>query len=123
MNHLTAIDRDALERAIQLCRSESPRRAQQIDAQFSRGQSWAEIAKTCAFRLQLDALRCTPWQFPVCHYDADDLEWASREPHDNPSGHRAAVELLQRLLAAGLSKYEPDPIAALERAEAKRRTA
>jgi hypothetical protein len=28
---------------------------------------------------------------------------------------------LQRLLAAGLSRYEPDPLTALERAEAERK--
>jgi hypothetical protein len=32
-------------------------------------------------------------------------------------GRRAAAELLRRMLAAGLSRYEPDPIAALEAAE------
>jgi hypothetical protein len=35
-------------------------------------------------------------------------------------GRRAAAELLRRLLAAGLSRYEPDPVNALERLEAER---
>jgi hypothetical protein len=33
-------------------------------------------------------------------------------------GRAAAAELLRRLLAAGLSRYEPDPVNALTRVEA-----
>jgi hypothetical protein len=35
-------------------------------------------------------------------------------------GRAAAAELLRRLLAAGLSRYEPDPVNALARVEAER---
>jgi hypothetical protein len=37
-------------------------------------------------------------------------------------GRAAAAELLRRLLAAGLSRYEPDPLRALARIEAERGT-
>jgi len=46
---------------------------------------------------------------------------ALREPFNDLRGAREAAELLQRLLRAGLSKYEPDPVAALERVEAEKR--
>jgi hypothetical protein len=36
-------------------------------------------------------------------------------------GLREAGEVLQRLLRAGLSRYEPDPLGALERAEAEKK--
>ena len=35
-------------------------------------------------------------------------------------GRAAAAELLRRLLAAGFSRYEPDPVNALARVEAER---
>jgi hypothetical protein len=35
-------------------------------------------------------------------------------------GRAAAAELLRRMLAAGLSRYEPDPVNALARVEAER---
>ena len=36
------------------------------------------------------------------------------------SGHRAAAELLRRMLALGISRWHPDPLAAIEAAEAGR---
>jgi hypothetical protein len=38
---------------------------------------------------------------------------------DHLDGDFAAAKLLRRMLKAGLSRYEPSPIAALERAKAK----
>ena len=45
-----------------------------------------------------------------------DLDAALREPFGGKRGDREAAELLQRMLDAGLSKYEPDPLAALDQA-------
>ena len=47
-----------------------------------------------------------------------DLE----KPFDDPRGERAAAEILKRLLALHLSRFEPDPFAAIAEAE-QRRTA
>jgi hypothetical protein len=33
-----------------------------------------------------------------------------RQPYGDPRGAREAVEILQKLLALGLSKYEPNPL-------------
>jgi hypothetical protein len=44
------------------------------------------------------------------------------KPAKNAAARRArAGDVLRRLLDAGLSRYEPNPIAALERAEAEQR--
>ena len=40
-----------------------------------------------------------------------------------PRAARESAELLRRLLDAGLSRFEPDPLGAIEEAEAKRRAA
>ena len=39
---------------------------------------------------------------------------------DQPRLDQHAFDLLRKLLSRGLSRFEPNPIAALERAEAKR---
>ena len=52
-----------------------------------------------------------------------DLDAALREPLGDPRGEREAAELLQWMLAAGLSKFEPDLLDALDRIEAERATA
>ncbi len=58
-----------------------------------------------------------PWQTLPMYASLADLG----KPFDDPRGERESAELLRRLLDAGLSKYEPDPIGAI--AEAERRTA
>jgi hypothetical protein len=60
-----------------------------------------------------------PWEFPPIWID--DISATLKEPPESKDRHRAA-KLLQRLLAAGLSRYEPDPLAALERVEAERKS-
>jgi hypothetical protein len=97
---MTPIDREALERAVQLC-------ARQIDAKL-RDEPWEDVARFCAFSAQIESLHLQPWESTVVYADS-------------PEAHA----LLRRLKAAGLSKFEPDPLRALQRveAEAKRQTA
>jgi hypothetical protein len=112
---LTAIDREALERAIAIDRQRDRATRQQIDDKLER-EPWREVAEFAAYGCQCTALYLKPWQPPPC--------WAEIDDQDNEagpiSGHRAAAELLRRLLAAGLSRYEPDPVNALARVEAER---
>lgn len=66
--------------------------------------AWLDLAIGAAFRCQMAALGLSPWQSPPMYGDIDQ-----------PRLDRNANELLQRMLDAGLSRYEPSPIAALER--------
>jgi hypothetical protein len=61
-----------------------------------------------AYSAQIDALHLKPWENPPCCADPND-------PRD-----AAAWALRQRLVAADLSIYEHDPLAALAEAKAKR---
>jgi hypothetical protein len=60
-------------------------------------------------------LHLKPWQPPPC--------WAEFDDEDNKagpiSGRRAAAELLQRMLALGIGRWHPDPLAAIEAAEGR----
>jgi hypothetical protein len=64
--------------------------------------------------MQVQNLRLMPWQKPPCHASLNALA----APFGGLHGERESAELLQRLIDANLSRYEPDPIAALG-AEAK----
>jgi hypothetical protein len=97
------VDREALRRAMVIA-SEDPLRAGQLDDKL-RSEPWAEVAEFAAHVCQCRSLHLKPWELPPSSFDARD---------DDPG-----AELLRRLLAAGLSRYEPDPIAALERAIAR----
>ena len=56
-----------------------------------------------------------PWRFPpYCASLAD-----RNQPPGDVSGRHESAALLQRLLRANLSPFEPNPIAALQRAEAE----
>lgn len=61
-----------------------------------------------------------PWQQAP---STINLETALREPHGEAHGRREGAELLEKMLALGLSKFEADPVAALARAEAEQRRA
>jgi hypothetical protein len=95
---LTDADRDAMAWAITVARRESPTRAKQIDAKL-RNEPFEAVGRFAAFSAQIASMHLQPWESTVVYAD-------SREAH----------ALLRRLKAAGLSKFEPDPIAALEQA-------
>jgi hypothetical protein len=57
-----------------------------------------------------------PWQPPPCRVRAGDLE----APPSDVFGCREAAELLQRMLALGISRWHPDPLKAIEEPTAPR---
>jgi hypothetical protein len=70
--------------------------------------------------MQARSLDLPPWQ-PRPY--SINIATALREPFNAPHGRREGAELLKKLLALGLSRYEPDPMAAIARVEAGQRTA
>jgi hypothetical protein len=98
---MTETDKQALRRAIKLAYAESPESAGQIDHRMALGQSFEDIGMSAAYGCQCHNLRLKPWQSPPMY----------AEFHPDQPG---ALELLNKLLDAGLSRYEPDPLAALE---------
>ena len=107
---LHPVDRSALERAIEITKTESPARARQI-ADKLKTESWRAVAEFAASCCQHRALATRPWELAPVSVDEDD-------PIPDGDDHRRtgrAIKLLRRLLAAGLSRFEPQPLAALEK--------
>lgn len=103
-DELSAIDEDALERALaQLRRSKDPGRRAQIEGKLA-DDGWYKAAHFASYSLQIDNLGLKPWSDPPCYGHLQD------DPE--------AYKLAQRLEAAGLSIFEPDPEAALQALEA-----
>jgi hypothetical protein len=100
---LTRADRAALELALKLVRKESPGRDKQIDAKLA-DEPWCDVAEFAAGVCQSRALRLNPWEKPPA--------WL----YDNEMNSEGG-KFLQRMLDAGVSRYHPDPMAALEAAE------
>src|SRR5438128_2398534 len=117
MKRISRVDREALERAYVTDPDRDPASDEPIDRRLDP-ERWFLAAKSAAYACQCATLRPKPWQaVPACGYVAvtdNDSEFGP------VLGRAAAAELLRRLLAAGLSRYEPDPLSALERVEAGR---
>ena len=105
MKRLSKVDREALERAIAIDRKRDPMSNRQINRKLE-AERWYEAGKSAAYACQCAALRPKPWQpVPANEYVAvtdDDREYGP------VMGRAAAAELLRRLKAAGLSRFEPD---------------
>jgi hypothetical protein len=114
---MSQTDRAALGLAIEVTRNESPARRQQFD-DFLSSRRWIDVATFAAGCAQSRALRLPPWQPPPC--GIGNIE-AALNVSDEQSGYRAAALLLQRMERCGVSRWHPDPLAAI--AEAERRAA
>jgi hypothetical protein len=112
MTTLNQADREALGRALKMARAESKQERERFDEMLSR-EGWREAAHAAAYACQCRTLKLRPWQAPPTDVHSDVVM-------NPPSyGHRPEeIALRRRMLALGLSLYEPDPICALEAAEA-----
>jgi len=96
-DNIDPLDRDALQRCMDIAMRD-PDRADQLQTKLDDGQSWHDVARLAASLVQSRALRLKPWEVPPSVASEDDKD---------------AHLLLQKMIKAGLSRYEPDPRAAL----------
>ncbi|RVD72934.1 MAG: hypothetical protein E5V62_02970 [Mesorhizobium sp.] len=84
-------------------------RKEQLDWKVEN-DGWLDAAVFASYICQGDALRLKPWELPPLY--------GGPLPGDTGlvrSSGLQAKRLLERMLAAGLSRYEPDPVGALRR--------
>jgi hypothetical protein len=91
------VDRQALQRSLKLARAE-PEYRDQLECKVE-AEGWESAARFASYSLQIDNLGLRPWMDPPCF----------AEVRPDPE----ALKILVQLLGAGLSRYEPDPVAAL----------
>jgi hypothetical protein len=108
---LPALDQDAFERAIKMMRQHSPASAAQIDDKLAC-EGFASAGKFASYCMQCETLRLKPWEAPPMDAQGGDVV----DP--NVYGCPGEVALHNRLKAAGLSLFEPDPLSALMEREA-----
>jgi hypothetical protein len=97
---LTDVDRDALQRALDMTLAE-PDRAEQLQHKL-QNNGWHEAAKFAAYHQQVKNLRLQPWQSPPC--SAGTRTYVDEE----------ILEISRRLVRLGLSLFEPDPLDAID---------
>jgi hypothetical protein len=109
-------DRAALQAALsQILDGPDRGRASQIEAMLT-DTSWFEVARFASYILQGDVLGLKPWESPPCHIGDPDELGADHRDH-------AGAKLLRKMLAAGVSRYAPDPIGAIALAKAVKKAA
>jgi hypothetical protein len=117
---LTAIDRNALDRAIsQIIEGPDQGRREQVLAKLET-EPWARVAMFATGVRQAESLELKPWDTVPCHIDPDRIEEILAA---GPDGHRdyKAAKLVSQLLDLGLSQFEPDPGFAIAAAKQKAR--
>lgn len=96
-------DRLALEQCMAIAMQDAGR-AQQLNSMLE-DRPWEEVAVFAANCVQTKALQLKPWNSPPCVASADDPDERDKD----------AQKLLRKMLAAGVSRYHPNPMAALRR--------
>jgi hypothetical protein len=110
---LTDNDRQALELAIEIGRTLRP---DLIDYHLAK-KPWLEAAIGASHICQQTKLHLRPWEcWPPCAVEVGETDTLGLEHR----GISKSAALLARLLAAVLSRFEPDPVNALARSEAER---
>src|SRR3954454_2468322 len=103
-------DHEALERALQLTLFAKDRdRAEQVRDKL-KTDGWLEAAEFCAYVRQCEHLSLSPWEDPPCFIDEDKIDAIL----ERGSG---GARLLKKMLAAGLSQFDPTPIDSLAAAK------
>jgi hypothetical protein len=117
MPELTERDLDALRRAMKWgvgFQAREPQLRVFPDVMPAEGtEEWIKLAMHLVHSAQVSSLGLMPWQVPPC--DADDVA------HGGWGGKPDEVELRQKMIRLGISVLEPDPPAAIAKAEAKRK--
>jgi len=110
---LSPADIAALELAVKLTLEEKDRgRVEQVrDMLADPTRSWFETASFCSYHRQAEALHLPVWEHTP--------SWVT-DPDDYPESPKAA-QLARRMIAAGVSLYDPDPLRALAAAARKRK--
>jgi hypothetical protein len=117
---MNARDRAAMRRAIALTRAESEPRCRQVDAKLA-SEPWEKVGAFCAYHCQMRTLGLAPWQRPPCLIE--DPEVVLLASDDGFSGKHNAARLLQRMRRLRVSKFDPNPMKAIEAAEKTRPSA
>jgi len=109
---LTPADHAAMMRAVERLRLHpDPGRREQIELKL-RDDHPSEVGEFASFSCQIDALKLGPREAPPCCYDPACLD-AIIAANDSGWYSAAGAKLAKRMLRAGLSRYEPDPLEAV----------
>jgi hypothetical protein len=107
------IDKDAFKRAIEMVLQLEPSSSGTITKMLEE-KPFTEVGEWASGVCQARTLRLRPWQ--AAPSSTSNVE----HPRDVYGIRPAEVGLLRRMLGLGLSRFEPNPLKAIERVERER---
>jgi hypothetical protein len=112
---MTDADKQAFTLCIEVFRSRNYADARYINEKLER-EGFQATGHFASYSAQMDSLHLPPWAYPPCFIADDDIDKliAAR---DDAQGKHAAAKLLKRMRELGISKYCPDPLAAIKTAK------
>jgi hypothetical protein len=114
-------DREAFDLAIKLTLAEDDEgRREQIKWKLKE-DGFINTGKLAGYHRQCEALQLKPWEEAPCHVDDPDEPIDPNDARLRISGYAQAAKLLREMLALGISRWHPDPLAAIEEAKKARR--
>jgi hypothetical protein len=108
---LDPADAEAFTRAIELYRGLGRDRSEQVD-HWLKCDGWLQAARYCAANCQKSLVRPRLWLELPMYIEPSDIEGIIARGPDRGGKYQAA-RILRRMLRAGLSRYEPEPLKAL----------
>jgi hypothetical protein len=112
---IAEVDRLALDRAIQLTLAEDDQgRVEQVKDMLAT-RCWLDVATFCAYHQQARNLRIRPWEYTPCWIGPHEIDATIARGQDWQK--YGAARLLKRMLACGLSEFDPTPLESLAAVE------
>ena len=111
----TDADKQALTRCIEIFRARGQTDAEYIAEKLER-EGFPAAGRFASYSAQMDSLHLPPWMFPPCFIDDSDVDKLIAAGDDSHGKH-AAAKLVARLRELSISKYHPDPLAAIKTAK------
>jgi hypothetical protein len=115
---LTSADVAALNRTIELALAEKDQaRVEQVKWKLQHNDR-RETAEFCCYRQQSRDLELRPWESGPAWLNPEQVDSIIAQGPTHNGGYTAAV-VLKRMLAHGLSKYDPTPRESIDRARGR----
>jgi hypothetical protein len=119
MRKLSEVDQEACERAIAIMRNSSAERREQLDRLLAE-DGFDAAADLAVYHCQRELIRPRLWQPTPADIDPAEIEAIIARGDDGKAGRFVAAKLLRKMLRAGLSRFEPQPIEALAAVKTRR---
>ena len=116
---MTPKDEAAMRLAIEMQIARGGTRRRQIEYML-KSDPWLSVGKFAAYSCQIASLRLEPWELAPVAVDPVNPDAGRADVQRSTDGRYEAAALLREMLSLGISRWHPDPKAAI--AEAKRKS-